>query len=76
MNILCNNGLELEVKITGEVIPVRYVTDSINTFALVRWKHIGGNTIALYEVINVIKLGKYEYPINNTAPLYTFNKTF
>lgn len=78
MNItdINNNGTEIQLTITGEVIPVRYITDNIHTYVLVRWKHVGGYTEALYEVIKVYKVSTYEYSINNTAPLYTFNRTF
>lgn len=78
MNIIGVNkvGNDLQVTVKGETIPVSYINTGGNYYRLVRYAHVEGRTEALYEAINVFKVDGYEYAINTTAPLYTFNKTY
>ena len=66
----------LQLTLTGEVIPVAYVSYSNITFKLMRYLYREGNTVAVYEPIKIHSLENYTYTVNSTAPDYTFNRTF
>lgn len=66
----------LQLTLTGEVIPVAYVSYSSITFKLMRYLYRDGNTVAVYEPIKILAVDGYTYTANTTAPDYTFNRTF
>lgn len=70
-----NVGKDIQLTLSGEVVPTTYINYAGGFYKLSRYVYIKGNTEALYEVIHVFKIETYEYTVNSTAPLYTFNNT-